>query len=53
MADCKPAALATAKSCDGEADDTEGSEADSKRETLPRSGTVGGMNAGRGDSFRL
>ena len=49
----KRAALATALSCDREAEDTEGSEADSKREVLPRSGRVGGMNAGRGNSFRL
>lgn len=49
----KTAALATALSCDREAEDTEGSSADSEREILPRGGGVGGMNAGRGKNFWL
>lgn len=47
------AALPTAIACDREAEHTEGSEAGGKREVLPRSGRVGGMNAGRGNNLRL
>lgn len=49
----KTTALSTAVSRDREAEDTAGSAAAGERQVVPTSGWVSGMNAGRGNNFRL